>query len=308
MENQNIAPAEWTVDGSAARSRDRGAGWTVLAILAVVFILSSFLNPVFCFHRMFFAYSVSGTLIFNWICVAAISLALIDIHPVKRVLLFLLLACTFFGILYCVGIETGRRMVSSGPPLRQLGLFVFIAPLLCVSTGWAVWLLRVFRGWRITTELESGNRSQANRTWELVCMGFAVVLAVALAWAGGNQSVTPFAFAAGGFLTIVLIAPITFWLMRTRRPVLVWSILGIGIPTLILIGTILFQFQHYWLSGILMTEEAKMVTGLVFAGLFPLLTFLVALRLLGFQLIYSKPWTRSPKIVTQATKPHPLDD
>lgn len=300
-------------------NRRRKWGRLLLILLSCLMIVGSagfglglgFQNSTF--------FSLAWGLTFSYLAVTAICLGLMDFHPFKRIILFVIVPTMLFAVFALAGLGIAvlnqnslRFMFGS---VQRLGIDI---PFFCISVAWLFWFYRCYRGWLITRRPTSKNIKNGitfpsapsvplatEIFWLLFCLGLVALLCLFnQVFDRGNQEFL--LFPVGGLIALLLLLPVTYLVMRTQHPIMVWSGLCIGVPILTFLVTMLVLYSQLDQPSFLTTDEIKaFLLTLLLACTIPV-SFLMALRMVGYRLEVSKPWQE--KIEPVHPKPHPLDD
>jgi hypothetical protein len=251
-------------------------------------------------------------LTFSYLAVTAICLALMDLHPIKRIILFAIVPTLLFGSLTLAGVWIANQ--PFGLDFDETVRFCFDMAFVCMSVAWLFWFCRIHRGWQITRRatdhiqemaLTFGSKASTSKPteiiWLLTCLALTALINQCLA---GEEAFI--IFPVGGLIALFFLLPVTYFAMRTKHPIIAWVGLSLGVPMVASLIFITAQFSFFSRPGILITDEAKaFFLTLLLACVIPV-TFLLALRMVGYRLEVSQPWQQ--KIKPDQPRPHPLDE
>ena len=113
-------------------------------------------------------------------------------------------------------------------------------------------------------------------------------------------------FPAGGLVALLLLLPVTYFAMTTRYPVIFWIGFSVGLPVTLSLLFVTARLSFFSQSVFSISDDGIAFFVAVFLGCGVPITFLMALRMVGFQLRVSKPWKQ--KTEPEQPRPHPLDD
>lgn len=264
-------------------------------------------------------FSCAWGLTFSYLAVTAICLGLMDLHPFKRIILFVIVPTILFAAFAITGFGIATLSRNSFPfvfgSVERLGIYM---PFFCISVAWLFWFYRCYRGWLITRR-PANERIRNNITlpsapstplstevlWLLICLGLvALVYLINQVWGLGTQEFL--LFPIGGLIALLLLLPVTYFVMRTHHPIMVWIGLCIGVPILTSLISLVFLSSQLEQPSLVLTEETQVFLLTLLLACATPVSFLMALRMVGYRLEVSKPWQE--KVEPVQPKPHPLDD
>ena len=294
-------------------------GWIVLVLLYALMIFGGATFGFAFFYQNFFLLSFALGITFSFLWVTAICLALADLHPIKRVFFFGVVSTIVFGTLTFAGFWTAKWIQFAGIQANLGGTerLGFDVAFVCMSFAWIFWFYRLYRGWLITRHPQNNDaessltfKSTSRTPWWLevlfllTCIGLATFFCLINHQIAFREGIL-LLFPAGGLVALVLLLPVTYFAMTTRCPAIFWAGFCFGLPVVLslLFLTARLSFNQ---NGMPISDDvvAAFVALLIGCG-FPV-TFLMALRMVGFQLRVSKPWKQ--KTEPEQPRPHPLDD
>lgn len=297
----------------------RQLGWSLLTLLACLMVVGSAGFGLGFGFQSFTLFSCALGVTFSYLAVTAICLGLMDPHPFKRIILFVIVPTLLFAAFAFAGFWIVMlRQPFFGFDFGGAERWGFDMPFFCMSLAWLFWFYRCYRGWLITKRPTSGKVLTditypstpsvswvTEILWLFICLGLATLACfLNQALAQGNQVFM--LFPVGGLIALLWLLPVTYFVMRTRYPIMAWIGLSIGVPVLTTLIFLLVLYSQLDQPGVVMTDQVLVffLTLLLACG-FPV-TFLIALRMDGYRLEVSKPWQE--KIKPTQPKPHPLDD
>lgn len=303
----------------------QSAGVRSLARIALCLLLVAFLiSGAACYWSKFM-------LSMNWYfrcfyvvvgCIFACSmcLAFLEMNPFKRLLLFHLIPTTIFSAtLFGTIIVTSYWYGYSPPKLGIQALAIFtVVPMVALP----IWLLRLQRGWRIAYfNLDAKDRFDEEgidfEDKRLEYSGVGCALALGALPLGIGLMVddatslllpqVPVNFLVG----LAYVFPLVYVMMRTRFPLLVGSVLAVGLPMLAFSIAVAFQLRDFADFGLINDVTRAITRSVITLFLMPVV-FMLLLRLAGFKFVAVKNWRQKKRIIKATTvsvpKKHPLDD
>ena len=217
-------------------------------VVLVVFMISGALSLGFGMEfQHLFATAWGLGLTFSYLAITAICLGLMDLHPIKRIVLFAILPTIIFGACALAGFWLAMLGgVGFGFDFGIAARTVFVIAFLCLSMAWLFWFYRIYRGWMLT-QYPSGQQPTnsaltcqgiARVSWItetatlLICLGVGISLCFVSRVFGSGSGIF-LLFPVGSLFALFWLLPKTYYSMRTRFPVSVWAGLTFGVPIVV---------------------------------------------------------------------------